>query len=355
MMTIRSIHRRTYSSSIIDFTATLLQLPTRRLPLLLAVALTFAVVNAQTMDSACTVCADGSDPLTVGPPCDSLDASVAGMSSGDTSCKNQQLLHFQTGCCRDPPYEYCPICPDGSAPPGITNKVPIGDFADPPTCQEVQYRRETLIGVFEDGDCTDTFLQRGSFYCGCPGVQQECWLCPDKKEPGNPDRGDAWATQSNCRGLQYLFSVFSAQECQDLPATFGVDLAAFCLCGTVDASNETTGDANDGTEVGVETDEEEYKCTLCDNGGSVKNPDFIYTNETDVYQRTCGQAQDFAEYVISSYACRDLLARPREMCDCGGGGRGSGSVGVMGVGMLGEYGIYGMLVVSMITMMITTM
>jgi hypothetical protein len=263
-------------------------------------------VNAQ--NDTCTVCAGGADTITPNAPCDDLASVVAGMLSADTSCKNEQLKNYQTGCCPDPPFEYCPICPDGSAAPGLTNKVPIGDFADPPTCEEIQYRKESLIGVFEDGVCSETFLQRGSFYCDCPGVEQGCWLCPDKGEPGNPDRGDAWATNSNCRGLQYLFSVFSADECADVSSTFGVDLAAFCECGGV---NETA-------------DPDAYTCSLCENGGTVKDPSFIYTNETDVYERTCGQAQDYSAYITTTYGCRDLLARAREKCECtGGSGAGS--------------------------------
>lgn len=275
---------------------------------LVVLVITTSSVDAQT--DVCSVCSGGSDPLTSVSPCDDLATGVAGMSAADTSCLNQQLRNYQLGCCRDPPYEYCPICPDGSAPPGLTNKVPIGDFADPPTCEEVQYRSQTLLGVFEDGVCEDTFLQRGSFYCDCPGVQQECWLCPDQQEPGNPDRGDAWATNSNCRGLQYLFSVFSAEECTNLPETFGVDLAAFCMCGGL---NETV-------------DPEAETCSLCENGGTVKDPNFIYTNETDAYQRTCGQAQDFTEYVTTSGGCRTLLARAREKCECTGGSAGAGTI-----------------------------
>merc|ERR1719410_552406 len=86
----------------------------------------------------------------------------------------------------------------------------------------------------EEGNCADTFLQRTSHYCGCPGVSHECFLCPDGSPPGNPDRGEAWATNANCRGLEFLMSAFRGDECSTYKEVFGVDFAAFCVCPGVE-------------------------------------------------------------------------------------------------------------------------
>jgi hypothetical protein len=259
----------------------------------------------------CTVCALGTDPATDNPECSGLDAGVFGLSGTETTCLNQQLVNYQKRCCTSPPYGYCTICPDGSTPSGLQNPVPTGEFAQDPTCDEFQYQKNSMQHLFVEGDCSDTYLQRTSFYCGCPGVEQQCWLCPDKSPPGNPDRGDAWATQSNCRGLEFLFSVFRADECANIPANFGIDFAAFCLCPGVEVNQ---------TETPV--------CSLCPDGGSVTNPDTVYTDEGAVFERTCRQAEEFAQYIIWDKACDRLFEQARSICTCSSAFRLAASSGV---------------------------
>ena len=261
-------------------------------------------VTAQDFDTgACTPCAQGTTPVaeTQNPACVSatLESSVSGMIGTDTTCLNQQLIHFQTGCCLSAPYGYCTVCPDGSTPPGLENDVPTGEFVDNPTCNEWQFQQNSLTALFTDGDCSDTFLQRASFYCGCPGVEQECWLCPDKSPPGNPDRGEAWATNANCRGLDFLFSTFKGDECSTVPELFGINFAAFCLCP------------------GVEEPVEE-QCSLCPNG-SLLNPDAVYTAPGATFERKCSQAEEFAKFILDGRNCDALLLEARETCQCSGG------------------------------------
>ena len=85
--------------------------------------------------------------------------------------------------------------------------------------------------MFEDGTCEDTFLRRAGHYCGCgPEQVQQCWLCPDQQPPTKPQKTDAWITNANCRGIEYLFSLFTAEECTAFPYTAGADLAQYCGC-----------------------------------------------------------------------------------------------------------------------------
>jgi len=272
---------------------------------------------AQDFDTGpCTPCGQGATPLTEKEGCTNLEAPLAGLVGTDTTCLNQQLVNFQIGCCQTAPFGYCTICPDGSTPPGLQNPVPTGEFAEgqDPTCEEWQFQPNSLTALFTDGDCSDTFIQRASFYCDCPGVEQECWLCPDKQPPTNPERGEAWATNSNCRGLEFLFSTMKANECTVVPQTFGIDFAAFCKCN------------------GVEEPEEDA-CSFCPNGGTVTNPEDVYTDENAVFERKCRQAYEFAKYITTGPACNTLLLEAREVCKCSGG-PSSSTMGGFASGML---------------------
>jgi hypothetical protein len=218
----------------------------------------------------------------------------------DPDCKDLQLYAFQIGCCLIPPYRYCEICPDGTDfQPG--NTVDLGR-PDNPTCGELEFRGASLVGVFTPGVCEDTFLRRSAFYCGCPNVEQECFLCPDGSEVGNSRREDKWLTGEDCAGIEYLYSTFKPEEC--IPGVFGVDFAAYCLCPGTPAP--------------------EVVCELCP-GGQVENPDFLYDeSNTDA---TCGQLENFAVFVTSTNGCDSLVpAAAKEGCKCkGGGGTNSGS------------------------------
>jgi hypothetical protein len=261
----------------------------------LFVSLAFVATHfLSTANAQCTPCASG-EPLCD----DSQLVSVAGFAATDSSCKSAQLANFQKRCCNGPPYDFCTICPDGSTPPGLDNGIPTGEFATDPTCNEFQYQPNSRTNLIpgQEGNCADTFLQRTSHYCGCPQTQQECFLCPDGSTPGNPDRGEAWATNANCRGLEFLFSAFTAEECPIYPNNFGVNFAAFCMCPGVE-------------EPPVDNPE----CSIC-NGNAVVNPDFVYAKPPEaVFERKCSQAEEFAKYITNSKSCDALLQKARIAC-----------------------------------------
>lgn len=282
------------------------------LSLLLVSVGSVSVVNGQLED--CTLCANGlddqKDDALTRTECTQVQTSIAGLLQTDETCKVQQLTAYQSACCDNPPYEFCTVCPDGSEFV-LLNEIPTGvNPADNPTCQEAQFNPNLLIGVFQQeglGRCEDTFLQRGAFYCGCPNTQQQCWMCPDQGEPGNPDRGEAWRTNSRCGGINYLFSVFTADECGELPTAFGVDFAAFCECGGLEERDPPPA----------------YECEFCPGGGQVVDPNLIYSAPGAVFERNCGQAESFAEYITTERACNELLTEAREKCQCTGGSGGA--------------------------------
>jgi len=233
--------------------------------------------------------------------CSEIIASVtsASLLQGDDECKDYQLMAFQIGCCKSPPFEYCPICPDGTDF-NRTSIVPIGSSElSNPTCAESWYRLTSYNALFEPGDCSDTVLQRGAFYCGCPNTAQQCYLCPDQQRPTNPERGDAWVTNSNCEGLEFLFSLYNTEECDGIRNDYGVDFAHFCKCPDY-VKNET------GT------------CSLC--SGGMANPQFVYTAEGDTFERTCQQAQDFAESITRENICLRFMEEViSKGCQCNDG------------------------------------
>lgn len=272
----------------------------------LSLATITTTTNAQA-NELCTICANGDDMMEARrntPTCKDLPFRTNGMFETDYDCKDIQLEAYQVGCCPNPPTNHCEYCADGSDsdPDGI---VPNGQFVDGLTCFDYSYQNQGYIGMFEDGKCEDTFLQRAGHYCGCPDQKQECNLCPDGNPPGNPGKGDDWVTGSNCRGIEFLFSLLKEDECASFPMDAGVDLAIFCGCGGL---NQTE----------IEEQQEIFQCELCRGGGVLLNPSAIYTDgSSDGFVKNCQQADDFARDVVKTpYACNNpnYFGAAREVC-----------------------------------------
>jgi hypothetical protein len=120
------------------------------------------------------------------------------------------------------------------------------------------------------------------------GVKQECSLCPDKSPPGTPSKGEKFVTQTYCGSLKYFYSVFREEECSSVQFNIGVDLGAFCGCEGVEARNT---------------------CTLCDDGAEVLDCSLVYTEGI-----TCGEAFDYAPFIIRDSFCDNLRIEPRKAC-----------------------------------------
>jgi len=262
-----------------------------------------STVNAQ---EACEVCT-GKEGLRYPDEeiCTELLPRTNGMFKTDFDCQTLQLEAYQKGCCFQPPKgDYCGYCADGSEA-NMDAIVPEGQFVDGMVCFDYMYRNEAYLGIFEDGTCADTFLQRAGHYCGCPDQKQECWLCPDQAPPNNGGKGDGWVTNSNCRGIEFLFSLLKEDECASFPMDAGVDLAIFCGCGGL---NQTE----------IEEQQEIFQCELCRGGGVLLNPSAIYTDgSSDGFVKNCQQADDFARDVVKTpYACNNpnYFGAAREVC-----------------------------------------
>lgn len=136
-------------------------------------------------------------------------------------------------------------------------------------------------------------------------------MCPDGADPGAPRKVDAFRTNSNCLGNQYLASLLKEDECNP---NIGVDLAAFCECPGVVAS-------------------EDNECTLCGSGQKIDDRAFVFMEKGvngATQTRTCAQASDFAAFITDENSCDSLLMEAREACCVKGrGGSGAASLGVV--------------------------
>lgn len=270
-------------------------------------SLCLAKANAQKL---CTVC-EGGTALRFPDEkvCQDFEPRTNGLFQTDFDCQDIQLEAYQKGCCITPPLDHCDYCADGS-PYNPDLKVPSGQFVGGESCFDYKYANSAHLAMFDDGTCDDTFMRRAGHYCGCPQQKQECWLCPDKNPPKNPGKVDAWLSNSNCRGIEFLFSLLTEEECSyesGLPYNLGGDLAIYCGCGGLD-------------EEAIAKKKEEFQCELCRNGSFMINPDMIYTDGNSKFNKSCQQAEDFARDIIMTPAgCNDNFDDARAVCCTGGG------------------------------------
>lgn len=260
-----------------------------------------------TAQKLCTVC-DGGTALRFPDEkvCQDFEPRTNGLFQTDFDCQEIQLEAYQKGCCKTPPLDHCDYCADGS-PYNPDLKVPSGQYVGGESCFDYKYANSAHIAMFNDGTCEDTLLRRAGHYCGCPGRKQECWLCPDKNPPNNPGKADEWVTGSNCRGIEFLYSLLTEDECSTFPLDIGADLAIYCGCGGLD-------------EEAIEEQKETFQCELCRNGSFMINPEQIYTDGSK-FNKSCQQADDFARDVIKTpYGCNNprYFGTAREIC-CSGG------------------------------------
>jgi hypothetical protein len=273
-------------------------------------ALVILALQVATAQDICTSCWEGDffilEPTFAFFPnattsCSSVlegmnDLATAGTLDDAAECKNAQLEAFQLGCCGRAPKEYCPICPDGTDHDRLSI-VPIEGTNNDPSCEVTQFREASLNAIFKTGDCSDTIIQRGAFYCGCANTEQQCFLCPDGGEPGNKRKVDAYQSQSNCQGQAYFLSLFTADECETVRPNFGIDFSAFCECP------------------GYEMEETDYDgCDLCPEGQYVADLEKVHTAADATYSRTCRQALGFTEYVTLPGICENNMQEAREAC-----------------------------------------
>jgi hypothetical protein len=217
---------------------------------------------------------------------DLLDATNL-LQAGTTDCLNAQLLNYQNGCCEEVPRS-CTICPNGS-PYNPDAIIPSFDpFAGAITCADMNVDGAYLDYIFQEGDCSDTLLQRSASWCGCQQVERSCYLCPDRSQPPNPNLVDPVYYGWSCATFEFVSSYFSESECQGLVHNI-FEFHAPSWCGCPDSPIPQV-------------------CRLCPEGRHIVKPHELL-GEGDF---TCQELALSTHYIPAQEACDRVLHNYQE-------------------------------------------
>lgn len=192
----------------------------------------FGLVSPFVRAQDCEPCANGRTPSTADDDyCAVLIDNTATLSKYSSECLLRQLENYQEDCCDEAPRGVCTLCPNGSS---FNANMVVPNFHPEDgdkTCADLNGDEDFLDYIFESGTCSDTLLQRAKSWCGCPGVQRQCHLCPDGSKPPNPNLVDPVYYGWNCATFDFVSSYFSQDECTGLvDEIFEFDAPAYCGC-----------------------------------------------------------------------------------------------------------------------------
>lgn len=114
--------------------------------------------------------------------------------------------------------DMCSVCSTGEDVGFPKKKIPsIGKCEDAPKFPA-------------DSEECETF-QKAAAWCGCPGVVQECFLCPDGESSPTPKAEALLFPGKTCLDYEFDASVLTSEECSSNPdLNKNFDLPAFCSC-----------------------------------------------------------------------------------------------------------------------------
>jgi len=174
------------------------------------------------------------------------------------------------------PQNACTLCPDGGTPLYLNAKTPFDD-----TCSEL----DTYLRYLPADVClTERIgsIKRAAAFCGCPGVEAECTMCPDKKNVlSNGDRKVPF--------YEFLGTSFSS-TCQDLAdfyTLYDTDDPELDTCEFVQMESHYCGCEN------IEDTSPINACKLCTDGQPGTDPD-RYIDELEL---TCGELEIYLSHV----------------------------------------------------------
>jgi hypothetical protein len=216
-----------------------------------------------------------------GIDCQTLyDTIGEGIVEGTDDCQRMQLTAIQTGCCdfTENLPQLCSVCPDGG--PFLTG-IGIPSAGRPAMkCGDLSNDASFLDFLVNHGDCSDTFLQRSSPWCGCAGTSIECTLCPDGSQPMDSTKTENVLYGWDCHVFEYIFSLLNNAECHSAAEMLEFDAAAFC-CPHV-APAPTT-------------------CQFCPKGTSLVDPDKVISSGYGPLK--CGDIQTSIELIPAQTSC----------------------------------------------------
>jgi hypothetical protein len=177
---------------------------------------------------------DDDGTTTTTTHCRDLFSATDLLAAETSECRDAQLRNYQNRCCGDdeePPPGMCTLCPDGSMYDGTAVVPSFDPSADDSGCADLNVDPSYLDYIFADGTCSDTLLRRSAAWCGCPGVERSCFLCPDGSRPPNPGLVDPVYYGWSCDSFDFVSSYFTADECRHLAEdVFEFDAPSWCGC-----------------------------------------------------------------------------------------------------------------------------
>lgn len=261
---------------------------------LVACAGLVVMVSAQE-EETCQPCANGQDPTFAENENDDKDdqtcreniQATTQLAANSRQCHLHQLANFQESCCDEPPRGVCTICPDGSSFDATTVVPNFRPGAGDRTCADLNADENFLDYIFKSGTCEDTLLQRSGAWCGCPGAEQKCSLCPDGSRPPDPTLVDPVYYGWDCDSFDFMAASFNEEECANfVNDILEFDAPSFCGCPDSPVPNV---------------------CALCPHGGEVTRPNLRLGSGTF----TCQELAVSTKYIPKITTCIEALTTYR--------------------------------------------
>jgi hypothetical protein len=258
-------------------------------------------------DSTCSVCIDGSEPVSSDTPftntattsltCNDLIATASTVTEGSKACEEIQLAGFQGNCCEDTSYlvtpesfDRCALCPNGGT---------FLPFKEIPTksgtavmCSDLTTNTDIIAEFLRNyiespGDCEDTALRRSAAWCGCAGTTIECELSCGGGNPIDVEQTHP-LTGMSCQEIIFQFASLTNEQCPNVGMYLQFDPVALC-CPSSDIESDS--------------DSSLISCPLCANTQVFASNKIVISEEFG--EVTCGDAQSAANLLLSDQACTD--------------------------------------------------
>lgn len=174
------------------------------------------------------------------------------------------------------PLNACSLCPEGATPMNLNAITPFED-----SCSQLD---TYLKWIPEDLCLTERVgsIKRADAFCGCPGVEAECYMCGDNNNRlSNPNRKVPF--------YEFLGNSFSS-TCQDLAdfyTLYDTDDPEISTCEFVKMESEYCGCESNDDNAPVNA------CKLCSDGQAAASKN-QYIEEIDM---TCGELETYLSHV----------------------------------------------------------
>ena len=268
-------------------------------------------------DSTCSVCLDGSEPVSSNTPfsntttttsltCNDLISTALTVTEGSKECEEIQLAGFQGNCCDGSSYlvtpesfDRCAFCPKGEGATFLPFKEVPTRSGTVVTCSDLSTNTDIIAEFLREyiespGDCEDTALRRSAAWCGCSGTTIECEFSCSGDNPVDVERTHP-LTGMSCQEIIFQFSLLNDEQCPNAGLYLQFDPTALCC-----PSPET------------EPDSSLISCPICTNTQEFTMDKTVMTEEFS--EVTCGDAQSAANLLLSDQVCTDLRKTFSQSC-----------------------------------------